>query len=71
MTHTPFTSPSAASAGLNDLLFGGDEDDDEIMSPPATDIFGGGVVYLMRILRMTIPQKVSFRLTNPLSRESM
>jgi hypothetical protein len=73
MTHTAFTpSPTAGTnADFSDLLFSGDDDEDVVMSP-ATDIFsGGGVVYLIRIVRMTIRQKVSFRLTNLLSRESV
>jgi len=48
MTHTPFTHLPAPAApdGLNALLFGVDDDEDVIMSPQATDIFGSGRVGL-------------------------
>ena len=73
MTRTNFSlSPSAAPDDLTSLMYGGDDDEDMGQSPQATDIFQpGGGVYLMRILMMKIPQKVSFRLMNRLSGESV
>ena len=70
MTFSPYPHSPAASV-INDLLSFAEDDSDTVMSPPATEFSGGGLVYLMQIMRMMIPQKVSFRLTNPLLGEQM